>query len=80
MSFIASPQAADQSPLRLLTRGEPEANIDEARASEILAEEDLSVEVDLGQGNEEATVWTCDFSHVRVVLESSAITDPTRNM
>lgn len=33
----------------------------------ILAEEDLEVEVDLGDGHEEAKVWTCDFSHVSYV-------------
>jgi glutamate N-acetyltransferase/amino-acid N-acetyltransferase len=50
--------------LRLLTNGEPEEGIDEVRASEILKEEDLEIEVDLGGGEEEARVWTCDFSHV----------------
>lgn len=65
VSFIPSPTSSDTTPLRLLTNGEPEPNIDEGRASVILSEEDLEVEVDLGGGNEEARVWTCDFSHVR---------------
>jgi glutamate N-acetyltransferase/amino-acid N-acetyltransferase len=47
-----------------LTNGEPEPSIDEERAAEILKEEDLEVEIDLGNGAEEAEVWTCDFSHV----------------
>lgn len=65
VSFVPSSTASNDTPLRLLTNGEPEPNIDEARASEILAEEDLEVVVDLGQeGGEEARVWTCDFSHV----------------
>ena len=65
VSFVPSAGVADSTPLRLLTNGEPEPNIDEARASEILAEEDLEVVVDLGvKGGEEARVWTCDFSHV----------------
>jgi glutamate N-acetyltransferase/amino-acid N-acetyltransferase len=38
--------------------------VDEERASVILKEEDLEVEVDLGDGADEAQVWTCDFSHV----------------
>jgi N-acetylglutamate synthase/N-acetylornithine aminotransferase len=50
-----------------LTNGEPEEGIDEARASEILKEEDLEIEVDLGGGGAEARVWTCDFSHVSPV-------------
>ena len=64
VSFIPPATSANTTPLRLLTNGEPEANIDEARASEILKEEDLEVEIDLGGGSEEASVWTCDFSHV----------------
>lgn len=67
VSFIPSTNIPDSTPLRLLTNGEPEANIDEGRASVILAEEDLEVEVDLGDGHEEAKVWTCDFSHVSYV-------------
>ena len=72
VSFIPSPTASDSEPLRLLTEGEPESPIDEARASEILAEEDLIVEVDLGDGQDEAKVWTCDFSHVRAVRPNDA--------
>jgi hypothetical protein len=51
-----------------LTNGEPEPNIDEARGSEILAEEDLEILIDLGvKGGEGAKYWTCDFSHVSCV-------------
>ena len=64
VSFIPSSSCSDPTPLRLLTNGEPEPNIDESRATEILKEEDLEVEIDLGAGEEEARVWTCDFSHV----------------
>ncbi|WVQ83205.1 arginine biosynthesis bifunctional protein ArgJ, mitochondrial [Cryptococcus sp. DSM 104549] len=71
VSFIPSANITDSTPLRLLTNGEPEENIDEARASVILAEEDLQVEVDLGEGKEEARVWTCDFSHEYVTINGS---------
>lgn len=71
MSFVPSAGVSDPTPLRLLTNGEPEANIDEARASVILAEEDLEVVVDLGEKEgAEARVWTCDFSHVSLGLGS----------
>ncbi|CAJ0829977.1 11839_t:CDS:2 [Entrophospora sp. SA101] len=50
------------TPLKLLTFGEPE-NVDEARASEILKMEELEINVDLGIGNDEAKMWTCDFIH-----------------
>jgi glutamate N-acetyltransferase/amino-acid N-acetyltransferase len=67
VSFIPPPTSADPTPLRLLTNGEPEPNIDEERASVILAEEDVEVLVDLGvQGGQSAKYWTCDLSHVGV--------------
>ena len=55
------------APLKLVVNGEPEA-VDEARAAQILAEEDLEILVDLGGGGdgtgvEEASYWFCDFSH-----------------
>ncbi len=54
---------ADGSPeLKLLVDGEPEA-VDEVRAAEILEFEDLEILVRLGTGKEEATYWTCDYSH-----------------
>lgn len=67
VSFVPPTTAPNTTPLRLLTNGEPEPEIDEARASEILKEEDLEILVDLNGGSEEATVWTCDFSHVSEV-------------
>jgi hypothetical protein len=75
VTFVPPPSAANTTPLRLLTNGEPGANIDEERASEILKEEDLQVEVDLGQGSEEARVWTCDFSHEYVTINGSVSAD-----
>lgn len=59
VSFIPS----DGSPeLKLLVNGEPEA-VDEVRAAEILEHEDLEILIKLGGGKEEATYWTCDYSH-----------------
>ena len=54
-------------PLKLVINGEPES-VDETRAAQILAEEDLEILVDLGgggdgTGKEEASYWFCDFSH-----------------
>lgn len=79
VSFIPSSNSSDQTPLRLLTNGEPEPNIDEDRASEILKEEDLEVVVDLGEkGGEDARVWTCDFSHVSVAMLQSRLRERER--
>ncbi|GLI74873.1 glutamate N-acetyltransferase [Penicillium ochrochloron] len=66
----------DGSPiLKLLVNGEPEA-VDEERASVILQNEDLEIEVDLGGGEkgaagcggEDAVYWFCDFSHEYVTI------------
>ncbi|KAL3471398.1 arginine biosynthesis protein ArgJ [Aspergillus californicus] len=64
----------DGSPvLNLLVNGEPE-QVDEARASAILQEEDLEIVVDLGGGEkgelggEEGVYWFCDFSHEYVTI------------
>jgi glutamate N-acetyltransferase/amino-acid N-acetyltransferase len=64
VSFIPS----DGSPeLKLLVNGEPEA-VDETRAAEVLAHEDVEIVVRLGGGKEEAVYWTCDFSHEYVTI------------
>lgn len=69
VSFIPPAKSSNPTPLRLLTNGEPESSIDESRASEILAEEDLDILVDLGvEGGEAAKYWTCDFSHVSPII------------
>lgn len=60
MSFVPTDGTA---PLPLLVHGEPE-KVDEARASEIIAQEDLEIRVDLGLGTGSAKYWTCDFSYV----------------
>lgn len=59
VSFVPTDGSAE---LKLLVNGEPEL-VDETRASEILQAEDLEILVRLGTGKEEATYWTCDYSH-----------------
>ena len=54
--------------LKLLVDGEPQ-RVDEERAAEILAAEDLEILVDLGwQGKAKADFWTCDLSHEYVTI------------
>ena len=48
--------------LELFRRGAP-YNVDEGRAAQILARDEILIRIDLGQGRAEATVWTCDLSH-----------------
>lgn len=57
-------------PLLLLVDGEPE-QVDESRASDILKNEDLIVEVSLGtSGGQSANFWTCDLSHEYVTINA----------
>jgi len=48
--------------LELFRLGAP-YDVNEARASEILAQKEIAITVDLGAGDAQATVWTCDLSH-----------------
>ena len=73
VSFVPSDGTQE---LKLLVNGEPQG-VDESRATEILATEDLEILVDLGgggvepgveRGNETASYWTCDLSHEYVTI------------
>ena len=55
--------------LLLFKDGAPH-DVDEERASEILAEKEIEILVDLGLGDAEATVWTCDLSHDYVSINA----------
>jgi glutamate N-acetyltransferase/amino-acid N-acetyltransferase len=55
--------------LHLVKDGAP-FEIDEARASAILAEKEVTLDLDLGIGQEEATVWTCDLTHEYVDINA----------
>ncbi|MCJ1406379.1 hypothetical protein MMC19_000444 [Ptychographa xylographoides] len=66
VSFVPVDGSAE---LRLLVNGEPEA-VDEERAKAILEAEDLEIRVDLGTGTEEASYWTCDYSHEYITINA----------
>ncbi|MBN1936241.1 MAG: bifunctional glutamate N-acetyltransferase/amino-acid acetyltransferase ArgJ [Anaerolineae bacterium] len=55
--------------LHLVRDGEP-FEIDEARAARMLAEDEIAFRLDLGQGDAEATVWTCDLTHAYVDINA----------
>ncbi|KAJ2842277.1 glutamate N-acetyltransferase [Coemansia brasiliensis] len=57
-------------PLQLVRNGEPLLPVDEVRASEILKQEDMLVRVELGLGNEDARMYTCDLSHDYVSINA----------
>lgn len=57
-------------PLQLLVDGEPEV-VDEDRALQILAHEDLEIEINLGTGGgQSALFWTCDLSYEYVSINA----------
>lgn len=67
VSFVpSSPTDSAPTPLPVLINGEP-AGVDEARASQILGQDEFRIVVDLGGqgvgGKEGAKYWTCDFSY-----------------
>jgi glutamate N-acetyltransferase/amino-acid N-acetyltransferase len=55
--------------LHLVKDGAP-FEIDETRASAILMEKDVVLDLDLGMGQAEATVWTCDLTHQYVDINA----------
>ena len=55
--------------LELFRNGEP-YQIDEAHARELLARPEITIHIDLGQGDAQATVWTCDLSHKYVDINA----------
>ena len=59
---LALRMSGNSDALLLVREGVP-FEIDEERASAILAGDEVTFALDLGMGAEEATVWTCDLSH-----------------
>ncbi len=44
------------------------AKFDEEKLRQVMSRHDIAIEVELGLGSEEATVWTCDFSYEYVKI------------
>jgi len=56
--------------LSVVEHGEPSADYDEARAAEIMALEDVTIQIDLGMGEHTAAVWTTDLSYDYVKINA----------
>ncbi len=56
--------------LPVVSQGEPDPRYDEARANEIMAAEDVRIEIRLGDGKGTATVWTTDLSYEYVKINA----------
>lgn len=67
VTFVPPPSASNLSPIHTLKNGVPQP-VDEAKAAELLAHEDIYIDMDLQGGSweegacAEAVFWTCDFS------------------
>jgi glutamate N-acetyltransferase/amino-acid N-acetyltransferase len=55
--------------LHLVREGAP-FDVDEQVAASILAADEVTFQLDLGQGQEEAIVWTCDLTHAYVDINA----------
>ena len=44
---------------------------DEDQAKEVLSKRDISVEVNLGSGTFDTTIWTCDFSREYIDINAN---------
>ncbi|CCH59894.1 hypothetical protein TBLA_0C00780 [Henningerozyma blattae CBS 6284] len=67
VSFVTTDNSEPKE-LKLVINGVPQLNLDEERASQMLALEDLEVLVDLNTGTETAQFWTCDLTHEYVTI------------
>lgn len=56
-----------QSKLQIVAQGVP-TNYREEDAAAIFAQQEITVQLDLGIGKAESTVWTCDLSHAYVSI------------
>ncbi|MFH1084170.1 MAG: bifunctional glutamate N-acetyltransferase/amino-acid acetyltransferase ArgJ [Chloroflexota bacterium] len=55
--------------LELFREGGP-YHVDEEHAKELLAQHDITITIDLGEGSESTTIWTCDLSHEYVSVNA----------
>jgi glutamate N-acetyltransferase/amino-acid N-acetyltransferase len=60
--------------LLIVRDGQKTSPVDTAALKKIMAAKDISLEINLGAGNAEATVWTCDFSYDYVKINGEYTT------
>ena len=56
--------------LPVVEHGDPSALYEESQAVEIMAEEDVTIKIDLGLGEESACIWTTDLSYDYVKINA----------
>ena len=56
--------------VQLMSGGQKDPGYTEEAGSQVLAEEDITIRVDLNSGSESETVWTSDLSHEYVTINA----------
>ena len=68
--FDVSRVAIDLGDVRLVERGSRAAGYTEEQGSRVMREEEITIRITLGRGDESATVWTSDLSHDYVSINA----------
>ena len=69
MNFEAQKLGVKLGGIEVFQNGEPAA-FDVAQAEAALQNEDVSIEISIGNGNGAWTAWTCDFSYDYVKINA----------
>ena len=56
--------------VKLVSQGAVDPDYTEQAGAAVFAQSDISIRIDLGAGQGETTVWTCDFSHEYVSINA----------
>ena len=56
--------------VKLVSQGAVDPDYTEEAGAAVFAQSDISIRIDLGAGQGETTVWTCDFSHEYVSINA----------
>jgi len=69
-AFDVSRVVIDLGDVRLVENGGRAGSYTEAAGSAVMAEEEITIRINLGRGDESATVWTSDLSHDYVSINA----------
>ncbi|WP_447926186.1 bifunctional glutamate N-acetyltransferase/amino-acid acetyltransferase ArgJ [Vreelandella sp. EE27] len=69
-AFDVSRVVIDLGDVRLVEHGGRAASYSEAEGSRVMAEEEITIRIQLGRGDARATVWTSDLSHDYVSINA----------
>lgn len=67
---LSSENSLSENNIELLENGQP-IPMDEDNALKVMKHKNIEINIDLKNGNENATMWTCDLSHEYVTINGS---------